>query len=123
MEFTAQIQKHLNTYHSALHQVKELEKEVDLLKETLEKSQSARSILAKQNYTLRKAGKVLDGLDEDRLFDQEATLSFQRSLDGMRILKVRSLNLGMEMHTADKGPLLQEGVRKSLGRVECPAEA
>lgn len=116
------LQDFLDSHKNTLGENRVLRAEVKELKKQLKSSKTAKTILAKQNKTLLEAGKVLDGLDEDRLFEVEATLSFQRSLEGMRILKIRSLHLGMEMHTAQEGPILQQGIRKSLGRIECPAE-
>tara|TARA_Y100001938_G_scaffold76536_1_gene105909 strand:- start:106 stop:480 length:375 start_codon:yes stop_codon:yes gene_type:complete len=80
--------------------------------------------LVRQNKTLQDPEVALDGLDEERLFQQEARLDFQVSLDGDRILKVRSSRTGMELHTGDKGEhILQQGVRKTLGRTKCQAGA
>ena len=123
MKITELLQEHLDVFKDALTEIRDLKKQVKDLKKQLRASKTSRTFLAKQNKTLQMSGEVLDGVDEDRLFELEATLSFQRSLDGLRILKVRSLNLGMEMHTSQEGPILQQGVRKSLGRIECPVEA
>ena len=123
MNITELLQEHLNVFKHSLIEIKKHKAEIKDLKNQLRISKISKTILAKQNKTLQVSGKVLDGLDEDRLFELEATLSFQRSLDGLRILKVRSLNLGLEIHTAQEGPILQQGVRKSLGRIECPVEA
>ena len=123
MQIAELLQEHLDIFKNALDEIRDLKKQVKDLKKQVRVSKASQKILTKQNSTLLRSGKVLDGLDEDRLFEVEATLSFQRSLDNLRILKVRSLNLGLEIHTAQAGPILQQGVRKSLGRIECPAEA
>ena len=75
MQISELLQEHLNVFKNALNEVRDLKKEVRDLKKQLRVSKASQKILTKQNSTLLVSGKVLDGLDEDRLgqvMDQRA---------------------------------------------------
>lgn len=123
MRIERQLQDLLDTLSNLRSSNTELKEKNKELTQLLRIQQVTNKELVKQNKTLRKTDNVLDGLDEDRLFSCEARIDFQRTLDGMRILKVRSLHTGLELHTADDScAILQQGIRQTLGRIECPAE-
>ena len=124
MRIERQLQDLLDSLGGLRKSNEELKEKLREASQVIKTQRATNKELIKQNKLLRSTDHVLDGLDEDRLFEQEATINFQRSLDGARILKVRSLHTGLELHSTEANePILKQGVRQTLGRIECPVEA
>ena len=123
MRIERQLQDLLDVLNNLRRDNTDLKKKLKEATQLIKKQDSANKKMAKQNLDLRETGAVLDVLDEDVLFDTEATLAFSRTLDGVRVLKIKSLNTGIKRFTTPEGTILQQGVRKTLGRKECPVEA
>tara|TARA_R100000152_G_C6673502_1_gene109218 strand:- start:41 stop:415 length:375 start_codon:yes stop_codon:yes gene_type:complete len=124
MRIERQLQDLLDTLVKLRRENGDLKEKNKSLSQSLKLQDSRILELQRQNILLKNQGEVLDALDEERLFEQEARLDFQVSLDGDRILKVRSSRTGMELHNAlPNEPLLQQGIRQTLGRIKCQVEA
>lgn len=123
MRIERQLQDLLDTLRNLRSSNTELKEKLKEASQTIKNQGAANKELIRQNKLLRLTDSVLDGLDEERLFEQEARIDFLRSLDGRRTLKVRSLRTGVQTYHSEKGPILQQGVRETVGRKECPVEA
>ena len=123
MRIERQLQDLLDSLNSLRRGNAELKEKLKEASQTIKLQGSTNKELVRQNKVLRSTGQVLDGLDEELLFEQEARIDFLRSLDGKRTLKVRSLNTGVITYSNEEGPILQQGIRQTIGRKECPVEA